>query len=121
MCTQPIVAKKEEDEEPEEEEEEDRGMVEEEGFVDFVGRAYPEDRELAEEIWEELDEMRGNSGDENGEEAEEDEEVELKEEETVPEEVVGAVGLRQRMVGNPGQQATVGNGQAGVSCLFDGD
>ena len=61
MCTQPIVAKKEEGEEPEEEEE-DRGMVEEEGFVDFVGRAYPEDRELAEEIWEDLDEVRLNSG-----------------------------------------------------------
>ena len=116
MCTQPIVAKKEE-ETPAvlEEGEEERGLVEEEErLVELVGRAYPE------EIWEELEEISENSGEENAEA--EDEEVEFKEEEAVPEEVVdvGDVGLRQRTVGN-GQQETVGNGQATVSCLFDGD
>ena len=119
MCTQPIVAKKEE-ETPAvlEEGEDERGLVEEEErLVELVGRAYPE------EIWEELEEISENSGEENAEDAEaEDEEVEFKEEEAVPEEVVdvGDVGLRQRTVGN-GQQGTVGNGQATVSCLFDGD
>jgi hypothetical protein len=78
-------------------------VEEEERLVEPVGGAYPE------EIWEDLAEVSENSGEENGEDAEaEDEEVELKEEEAVPEEV----GLRQR---------TVGNGQATVSCLFDGD
>ena len=117
MCTQPIVAKKEEEETPAdlEEEEEERGLGEEERLVELVGRAYPED-----DIWEDLEEVSENSGEENAEDAEaEDEDVEIKEE-AVPEEVLGDVGLRQRTVGH-GDQAAVGNGQATVSCLFDGD
>ena len=122
MCTQPIVAKKEEEEEEGpadlEGEDEDRGLVEEEErLVELVGRAYPE------EIWEELEEVSENSEEENAEdvEAEDEEVVGVKEEEAMPDEVVEDGGLRQRAVGNNGQQATVGNSQATVSCLFDGD
>ena len=96
MCTQAIVAKKEE--------------VKEERPADLEEE---EDRELVEEIWEELDEVGDGTDEEFVEDVEEeDEDVGLKEDEAVPD-VGGDVGLRQRTVRN-GQHAT-------VSCLFDGD